>query len=164
VLAGADATRAHVLRHLGRHPWLHASCHGVQNLDEPSEGGLLPHDWRTSGLVTVADLADQEHVGGRFAFLSACQTATGGIAFADEVMSVAAALVYGGWQHVVSTQWTVWDSAAASVTRGVYTQLVTDGVPDPAGSARALHATLRRMQDEDPKRPSVWAPFVHLGL
>jgi hypothetical protein len=43
-LDGPAATRDAVDQALGTHRWVHFSCHGDQNLAEPSLGGLLLHD------------------------------------------------------------------------------------------------------------------------
>jgi hypothetical protein len=163
VLAGTDATRRNILDHLDRHRWLHASCHGTQNLANPATGGLLPHDWDTAGLVTVTDLTNPDHTGGDFAFLSACKTATGGVTTLDEAISVATAMQHAGWRHVIGTLWSVWDDSAATITTGLYPQLLHNGNLDTRTAANALHHTTRTLRDTNPNRPSTWAPFIHTG-
>ena len=163
VLTGSDATRHTVLTHLGRHRWLHASCHGTQDLTDPTTGGLLPYDWNTAGLITVTDLTSPSHTGGEFAFLSACKTATGSVTNLDEAITVAAAMQHAGWRHVIGTLWSVWDDSATAVTSGVYTQLLRHRHLDPSAAAHALHHTIRKLRDRDPMRPSTWAPFIHTG-
>ncbi len=164
LLAGVEATRAGILHHLTRHAWVHASCHGDQDLTEPANGGLVPYDWNTSGRVRVLDVA--AGAGGEFAFLSACKTATGGVRNLDEAISFASALHYVGWRHVIGTLWSVWDDAAADITDGVYARLTGARGFDPACAADALHHTLReyRERDDHRYRPSRWAPFLHTGL
>ncbi|WP_133907397.1 CHAT domain-containing protein [Actinophytocola oryzae] len=161
VLADAGATREAVSAELVEHDWFHASCHGTQSLRNPLAGGLLPYDWETEGLVGIDVLTD--HPGGEFAFLSACTTATTGIANLDEVVAIASAMHQSGWRHVVATLWTVWDDAALAVSRALYPLLVRHGYPDASGTARALHRVTRELRDRDPDRPSTWAPFVHAG-
>ncbi|MGX6607689.1 CHAT domain-containing protein [Micromonosporaceae bacterium Da 78-11] len=163
VLDGERAGRAALLDELTRHRWFHASCHGTQNLADPSAGGLLPYDWATAGLVSVVDLADARHHDGELAFLSACRTATGGMDNPDEVISIAAAMQHAGWRHVIGTMWSIPDDTAAAVTRGFYTRVVRDGEPRTEDAAAALHRTLRRLRDRHPDRPSAWAPFLHIG-
>jgi CHAT domain-containing protein/tetratricopeptide (TPR) repeat protein len=163
VLTGAAATRRNVLTHLGAHRWLHASCHGTQDLIDPTAGGLLPHDWNTAGLITVTDLTSPDHTGGEFAFLSACKTATGSITNVDEAINVATAMQHAGWRHVVGTVWSVWDSAAAAVTQHLYAQLLHDGRLDPRTTAHALHHAIRALRDTNRDHPSTWAPFIHAG-
>lgn len=61
--------------------------------------------------MTVAELANDRYRG-EFAFLSACKTAVGGVQTPDEAITLAAALQYTGWRHVIGTLWTVWDQSA----------------------------------------------------
>jgi CHAT domain-containing protein len=165
VLAGADATRANILRELDTHTWTHAACHGDQNMADPSTGGLVPYDWNTAGLVNVLDLTSADQAGGEFAFLSACKTATGGVAVLDEAISLTAALHYAGWRHVIGTLWTVWDDAAAEIAQDTYVRLARDGRLDPARAAEALHHAVRgyRHRADHRRQPSRWAPFLHTG-
>jgi tetratricopeptide (TPR) repeat protein len=171
LLEGPDATHAAINRELATHPWVHASCHGDQNMADPATGGLLPYDWPHTGTVGVLDIAAAQHDGGEFAFLSACKSATGGVAVLDEAVSLAAALHYVGWRHVVGTLWSVWDADAARITKGVYQRLGSGtsqpaGVDlDPSAAAEALHDTLReyRRRDHYDREPSRWAPFLHIG-
>jgi hypothetical protein len=158
VLSGVDATRTRVREELGRHRWAHFSCHGHQDLTNPSYGGLLLHD----GTLTVQDIGKRTYRG-ELAFLSACKTATGGLELADEVITLAAALHYAGYRQVVATLWSVYDPTAADVVESVYTELVADGRADSRGTARALHRIVRRLRDLHPANPSVWTPFVHVG-
>jgi CHAT domain-containing protein len=163
LLAGPDATRANILDQLPTHAWVHASCHGDQNLADPTSGGLLPYDWDTAGPVRVLDVTTSEHPGAEFAFLSACKTATGGVTNLDEAINLAAALHHAGWRHVIATLWTVWDTTAADITRGVYPRLINDTMLDPTHTAEALHHTLRDHRDHHRHQPSRWAPFLHIG-
>jgi tetratricopeptide (TPR) repeat protein len=163
VLSDIEATRDNVMAHIGRHRWLHASCHGTQNLADPATGGLLPHDWATAGLITVTDLIDPANIGGEFAFLSACKTATSGVTNPDEAINLATAMQHAGWRHVIGTLWSIWDDSATTVTRDLYPQLLRDGHLDLSTVAHALHHTIRAMRDGDRARPSVWAPFIHTG-
>jgi hypothetical protein len=158
LLEGDRATWEAVRTELGRHTWVHLSCHGTQNLTDPSQGGLLLHD----RMFTIADVsAGQYH--GEFAFLSACKTATGGVTLADEVITLAAAMHYTGYRHVIGTLWSVFDTSAAEIARIVYTELVADGRFTPARSAHALHKAVKRLRDLDRDRLSAWMPFTHTG-
>jgi tetratricopeptide (TPR) repeat protein len=165
VLLDAAATRSAILSGLSTHAWVHASCHGDQNLADPTRGGLLPYDWDSAGYVSVLDITASEHPGGEFVFLSACKTATGGVANLDEAINLAAALQYAGWRHVIATLWSVWDTVASEITSSVYPHLVRNGHLDPTHAALALHHTLRNYRDrgEHRSQPSRWAPFLHTG-
>ena len=153
------ATRAAVLRLLRTHNWVHFSCHGSQDLRDPSRGGVHLNDT----VLTIADIAAIHRDEPGFAFLSACQTAVGGLDNPDEVITLAAALQNAGWQHVIGTLWTVLDSAATRITRYTYHALVVGGRLDPSRAAQALHRAVHNLRDEEPDTPSTWVPFVHIG-
>lgn len=142
VLADADATHANILRELTTHTWLHAACHGDQDMADPSSGGLLPHDWGDAGLLSILDLTTTGQAGGEFAFLSACKSAVGGVAMLDESVNLAAALHFAGWRRVIGTLWSVWDADAAQITADVYALLTRSAGLGTLSPAEALHATL----------------------
>ncbi|MFI6504515.1 CHAT domain-containing protein [Nonomuraea typhae] len=159
-LDGQAATWRSVETGLRRHVWTHFDCHGVQDLNNPFQGGLVLHD-RT---LTVADLAGIRHDRAEFAFLAACTTAIGGARVPDESITLTAALQHAGYQSVIGTLWTVPDRPAARIAQAVYGTLVHDGRLQPAESARALHAAIRAERARSPRHPSAWAPFLHVGL
>jgi CHAT domain len=158
VLEGEAATWQAVRDELPRHRWAHFSCHGGQNLGDPSHGGLLLHD----RLLSIADISASQYRG-EFAFLSACMTATGGIQLPDEAITLAAALHYAGYRHVIGTLWSVYDETAADVAAAVYGDLASTGQFEPARSARALHNAIRGLRDGGEIPPSAWVPFTHTG-
>jgi hypothetical protein len=163
LLQGSAATRAAVRDKLTGHAFAHFSCHGGQDLNNPSAGGVLLHD----GLLSITDLASQHHHG-EFVFLSACQTALGGLKVPDEAISLAAVLQYTGWQHIIATLWTVWDTTAADITTDVYAHLAHAGEIHPTRAAEALHNAVlherRRQHAAGRHQPSGWAPFIYAGL
>lgn len=157
-LLDRSATTGAVRAHLPRHRWAHFSCHGSQNLADPSQGGLLLRD----GSLTIGDVSAQQH-DGEFAYLSACMTAVGGVALADEAITLAAALHFTGYRQVIGTLWAVHDQTAADVATMLYRDLTTSGRFDPAGSARALHAAMRNLRDVARVPAHAWTPFIHIG-
>jgi CHAT domain len=158
LLEGAAASWETVRSELPHHRWVHFSCHGGQNLTDPSRGGLLLHD----RLLATADISAGHHRG-EFAFLSACMTATGGVTLPDEAITLAAAMHYTGYRHVIGTLWSVYDETAADIAEAVYADLMSSRRFEPARSAYALHVTIRRLRDVKYLSPSTWAPFTHTG-
>lgn len=158
IVQGPDATIAAVSAAMTTHRWVHFSCHGDQNLIDPSQGGLLLSD----GTLTVMDTSSRQYHGD-LAFLSACKTATGGATLPDEAITLAAALHHTGYRHVIATLWSIWDDSAAEVTEAVY-RAITDGTSlRPEHSAHALHNAVRSLRAAEPGRPSAWIPFTHTG-
>lgn len=157
VLNGPDATVAAVQAAMPRHPWVHLSCHGYQDLRDPSAAGLELSD----GTLTITRLSGARYAG-ELAFLSACRTAAGGIDLPDEVITLAAALNYTGYRHVVATLWSVDPAIAANMTASVYAELITDSGLDPEKSALALHQAVRTLRDAGCPLDE-WLPFTHTG-
>src|ERR1039457_6484650 len=155
---GSTATRERVSQELPRHRWAHLSCHGDQALAQPLQGGLLLYD----GMISFDDLIARRHHG-EYAFLSACKTATGGLSLADEAITIASALHYTGYRHVIATSWTVPDSKASELANSVYAFLTPDGVFSPGRTALALHHAVRSLRDAYSATPSVWMSFTHTG-
>jgi CHAT domain-containing protein len=137
---------------------VHFSCHADQNLTDPSRGGLMLHD-RT---LTIADISAGQY-NGDFAFLSACKTAVGGLRLPDEAITLAAALHYTGYRHVIATLWSVYDSTAADVAEAVYTDLTSTGEFVPERAPYAVHGVVRHLRDGKGLPPSAWTPFTHTG-
>jgi hypothetical protein len=158
VIEGPAATRAAVLAALPDHRWVHFSCHGSQDMDNPSNGGLLLAD----GTLTVLDLIRGRYRGD-FAFLSACMTATGGVALAEEVVTLAAGLHYTGFRHVLATLWSVDAELSADLAHEIFPALFSGGRFDPERSAVAAADAVLKLRAAAPARPSLWAPFVHTG-
>ncbi|MFE2579222.1 CHAT domain-containing protein [Streptomyces sp. NPDC059378] len=158
VLAGDQATVAAIRSGLPAHRWVHFSCHGDQNLADPSQGGLLLHD----ATLTISDVSTQRFHGD-FVGLSACKTAVGGVELLDEAITLAAALHYTGYRHVVAALWSVQDAASAEVFADLYREIITDGAVVPDLAPAALHDAVRRLRDSHPNWPHVWTPFTHTG-
>ncbi|MBX6748236.1 MAG: CHAT domain-containing protein [Micromonosporaceae bacterium] len=156
-IEGADATIDTVAAAMAKHRWIHVSCHGYQNILDPSRAGLM----LTDGTLTIPRISAGRYPG-EFAFLSACMTATGGVNLPDETITLAAALSYAGYRHVVATLWKVPSSVAADVTEAVYRELTATGRFEPDRTAVALHNAVLGLRNDG--RPlSEWVPFVHNG-
>jgi hypothetical protein len=160
LLPGPQATRARVLIELTGHAWVHFACHGRQDLERPASGGVAVHD----GLLTVSDIAGERLENAELAFLSACETAVGGIRVPDEAIHLAAALQFAGYQHVIATLWSTTDRSARVIAEDTYRSLSDSAQRlDPARAAEALHQATRRRCHHLPDYPTRWASFIHLG-
>jgi len=151
--------RARVLRHLPRRSWVHWSCHGGQSETDPARSAFQVWD----GSVTVEDLGGVSLADPEFAYLSACETATGSTLLVDEALHLAAATQLLGYPHVVATLWSIRDLTAARVTEAVYRRLTRTGGPVSTDAALAVHEAIREERAKAPGDPVGWAPFVHLG-
>jgi CHAT domain-containing protein len=113
-------------------------------------------------MLTIADItAEQFHAD--FAGLSACKTAVGGVDLPDEAITLAAAMHYTGYRHVVATLWSVKDDASSEVFTTLYDRIAVDGSLRPDLAAAALHDAVRNLRKQFPMWPHTWTPFAHIG-
>ena len=78
------------------------------------------------------------------------------------MITLAAALNYTGYRHVVATLWSVDPAVAADVTAAVYADMITGSGFEPDRSAVALQHAVRGLRDSG--RPlAAWLPFTHTG-
>jgi CHAT domain-containing protein len=79
----------------------HFAYHGKQHPFQPLESGLKLED----GFLFVSRIMKEPTPNGSLAFLCACDTAMGDEKLPDEAMSLAASLLFSGFQHVIATMW-----------------------------------------------------------
>jgi CHAT domain-containing protein len=108
--AGVSATfdlgtmpKAHLLTSLRSANIVHLACHGVQHVTDPHKSRFC----LSTGDLTALELAEMDLKDPFFAFLSACDTAKGDQKHADEVVHLAATMLFVGFKSVVATMWCV---------------------------------------------------------
>ncbi|TYC07427.1 CHAT domain-containing protein, partial [Actinomadura syzygii] len=159
-LIGSRATRANVRAALEDHDWVHFACHGSQDMDDPGNGGIELWD---QARLTVRDIAAARPKRGGLAYLSACDTAVGGIGLIDEAMHLAGALNLAGYRNVIASLWAVSDRDSSAVADRVYRVLAGEGRLDLSDAAAALDAAVVWLHDRYPDQPEIWAPYIHIG-
>jgi CHAT domain-containing protein len=92
-----------VKKKLPRANVLHLACHGVQESRSPLESGFCLRD----GRLTIGDIMTFDLRNAAFAFCSACETAKGDEAQPDQIVHLAAALLFAGFKSVIGTMWCV---------------------------------------------------------
>jgi CHAT domain-containing protein len=80
---------------------VHLACHGIQDPDSAVESGFCLGD----GRLTISRLMEMKLDNPFLAFLSACETAKGDENQPDQVMHLAAAMMFLGFKAVVATMW-----------------------------------------------------------
>ncbi|KAG8705369.1 hypothetical protein FRC09_002994 [Ceratobasidium sp. 395] len=159
-LDGKAACAEPVLKAMMRHSWVHIACHGSQNSDDPMKSAFHLHDTDLD-LATIAQCSLKN---ADFAFLSACQTATGHETLPDESAHLAAGLLMSGYSTVIATMWSIHDEDAPIVAEKVYEYLLKDGVADSRKAANALHRAVANLRDKiGVENYARWMPFVHIG-
>jgi hypothetical protein len=154
-------TAEEVIRLLPKAAILHLACHGIQNARDPLKSGFIMHD----KMMEVADLIRLNLPTAHFAFLSACETAQGDMERPDEVLHLAATMLYAGFKSVIGTMWSMGDIDGPIVAETVYKELFTcDGeMMDFDVVPYALDAAVRKLRAQG-LEPSRWAPYIHIGM
>jgi CHAT domain-containing protein len=102
-LSGDVATIPAVLEALPRASVLHLACHGHQAQDEPLSSGFSLYD----GRLTLERLMHMQLPKAQLAYLSACETASMDEYQPDEVINLAATMLFAGFKSVIATMWYV---------------------------------------------------------
>ncbi|EJT99001.1 hypothetical protein DACRYDRAFT_56827 [Dacryopinax primogenitus] len=158
-LFGDEATVVRVCEQLRNADWVHLSCHGNSNAENP----LLSSFRFFDGPLSLSDISKLRLPHADFAYLSACHTARPAGELPDESLHLASALQLAGFKSVIATQWGIADKDAPIVTKDVYEYIFADGQGDFRSSAEALHAAVMHLRRCG--LPAIrWVPFVHLGM
>ena len=160
-LRGPAATMESVIEGMEAHSWVHFACHGVQHITEPTKSALCLYDKR----LELSMIITKSFPHAEFAFLSACQTATGDENLSEEAVHLAAGLMLAGYNGVVATMWSIKDRDAPVIADHVYTRLFSDTEPDSTGAAAALHHAVKALREQVGDKAFLsWVPFIHMGL
>ncbi|KEP47320.1 CHAT domain protein [Rhizoctonia solani 123E] len=159
-LIDSQATVSSVLNAMEQHDWVHLACHAHQNVSDPTKSGFFLHD----GILDLAEINRRSFKGKGFAFLSACQTATGDDRLADEAVHLASGMLMAGYSSVIATMWSVHDEDAPLVADKVYAQLMKDGRVGNGEAGMALHNALAALRERvGEQKFERWVPYIHIG-
>jgi CHAT domain-containing protein len=150
---------------LQKSDWVHFSCHGHQDIQDPMESHLVLHD----GPLSVSRIARNELPHIELVHLAACHTASGMAAYSDESFHIAAAFQFTGAKGVLATMWAIHDEDGAVVTERIYGHLFRKNRPrrrpDASEAARALRRAVRHLRRSGASESlHRWVPFVHIGV
>lgn len=163
--------------------WAHFACHGIQDAGDGLKSSLVlhqgkqlvlkeliemrtrnAHDYSRDGLGTTQK--DPE-----FAYLSACQSATGDDTLPDEHVHLAAGMLVSGYLGVVASMWSIQDKEGTQVAKAVYKSLFKDyttaetSKPDYKLASKALRDAVKDLRMTLGRKDYLkWLPFVHVGL
>ncbi|KAG1719730.1 CHAT domain-containing protein [Suillus paluster] len=155
-----QSTKSMALRTLRDNHWIHLSCHGTQNFQEPFKSAFLMRDEPLQLLdIRHTDLSQHE-----FAFLSACETAVGAVQTPDEAIHLAAGLQFSGVKSVIGTFWNVDDSTVQRLVEAFYKNFCGDGKMNSKRAARALHKAVQSLASDKDVPLDQRIVFMHIGL
>jgi CHAT domain-containing protein len=144
---------AEVDQHLGDAEYLHFSCHGRFDPQQPLKSGML---LRGGEMLRVHDLIVRQRLSStRLVALSACQTALADFrALPEEVVGLPSAFLQAGVPAVVGALWTVNDLSTALLMARFYALHLRnagdegDGPLEPAAALRKAQLWLRAITNE----------------
>ncbi|QRV81556.1 CHAT domain protein [Ceratobasidium sp. AG-Ba] len=110
-LEGRKAICASVLDGMQKASWVHLACHASQNTDDPTCSAFYLYD----APLDLATISSTPFKHASFAFLSACQTATGVEDLPEEAIHLAAGMLMSGYPSVIATMWSVRDQDAPTI-------------------------------------------------
>jgi tetratricopeptide (TPR) repeat protein len=157
LLSGPRASAADTIPALSESDWVHFACHADSDPQAVWSSQLLLSD----RALPVSEIAAVRNPGGYLAYLSACNTARTGTDATDETIHISSAFQLAGYAHVIGTLWTVEDDIAFRIAADVYEAFHSD--PHRWAPAHAVHQAVRRLRDQYPMSPLLWASHVHAG-
>ena len=160
-----------VEQHISSHHVAHFACHGRVSTSDIYGCGLIFLGPKLDGeigedLLSLRRLATLDLDGGKIAYLSACSTAENNwVQRADENLTVVCGFQTAGFRHVIGCLWKSVDDICKSVSQSFYRSLSQQGCEkwDDDLVALALHDAVLKLKTQYPKRPLLWAQFVHYG-
>ncbi|MFZ2617783.1 MAG: tetratricopeptide repeat protein [Anaerolineae bacterium] len=159
-LLGPRATESQVRAQAGQLDILHLAAHGDYN----SYNSLFSHiklapGEGDDGNLEVQEVYGLELTGANLVVLSACKTALGKQSEGDELVGLTRAFLYAGAPVVVTTLWSIEDTASGALMTALYRHL-RDGLTN----AEALRAAqLEVLAQEKWQTPYYWAAFGLTG-
>jgi CHAT domain-containing protein len=155
-LPGTEATIGRLRGALAQYQLLHFAGHAFADPDDPLASALvLAHDER----LTVRELLASGIGAGRFAVLSACETARVEDLMTDEIVSFPTALVQCGFSGVVGSLWAAGDRPTSMLMGAFYKHWRGNR----ATPRQALRAAQQYTRDHRYATPLAWANFVYVG-
>jgi CHAT domain-containing protein len=144
VLRQGDATRENVTSRCLRKKYLHFSCHGFYNPQEPMKSGLV----LSGGIILTAEeiLRSMDMSSCRLVVLSACDT---GVAesnvLPNEYVGLTAAFLMAGVPAVISSLWQV-DDIATMFLMGCFYENIFSALLTPVEALRRATTWLRNVK------------------
>jgi len=111
--------------------------------------------------LTVLELMQLKLTRPFLSFLSACETAKGDRSQPDQVVHLAATMLFIGFKSVVGTMWEMWDKDGPFVSQTLYDALCENLDPDIIPYALDASVQFLRESGQPPER---WATYIHIGV
>ncbi|KAG8968008.1 hypothetical protein FRC03_008873 [Tulasnella sp. 419] len=164
ILSKEDFKPAAVLAALRNYRWVHFSCHGTQDLQEPFKSRFHLSD----KALSLLDIIQAKLPNAEFAYSSACHSAGGDKSLPDGIFHLAAGLQFSGFKSVIGTLYAMADVDGPVVAKEVYKHLFRrlghkESTVDFREVAEALNQATRDLRDTILPLER-WINFVHIGV
>ncbi|SFS44538.1 CHAT domain-containing protein [Saccharopolyspora flava] len=159
IISTESASATDVLRMLPNYPWVHICEPSSQFPAQPAAGMLLDRDGqRPLGLVELGQMAlDQAE----FCYLG--QVASAADQPCAAALSLASALGFAGFTHVIGTLWEVDGASAVEAHADFYSEVFGQNGYGTDGAAYALHNAARELRNARPNDHATWSAHIHVG-
>lgn len=158
LLRKEKAKRSTIITALPNTDIIHFSCHGSTNFEEVLQSGFL---LANNEQLTLEDLLQLKHEGGRLATLAACETGIVGTRLPDEVVGLPGAFLRIGFAGVVAPLWLVHDESTAMLMWLFY-RLWRKKKFCPLEALQKAQKLMRQLDDFS--HPFYWAAFYFTGV
>ncbi|KAG8857403.1 hypothetical protein FRB96_005702 [Tulasnella sp. 330] len=166
LLEGLGASHDAVVARLPTRPWIHIACHGHQDSTQPFQSRFRLQDKP----LTLREVVRMNLPNAEFAFLSACNTATGDRNTPDEGLHLATGMQFSGFRGVVGTLWAMDDVDGPDVVDSFYKFLFRkkkDGkTGDYKEAAKGVSRFTKMLRSREGAREvpfERWVNFIHVG-
>lgn len=180
ILLGAKAQAANVLAQLPNYQYIHFSCHGTANLNEPLKSGLEMSDRVLTLREFLALKLGEDNSGIRLAVLSACETGLPGTENTDESISLPTGLLQAGVAGIIASLWAVDSKRTMLLLTKFYELWQGEAAPPPDQVLRQAQLWLRDSTEKETapllgqrirhpeeltyQYPYYWAAFAYTGV
>ncbi|KAJ6466643.1 CHAT domain-containing protein [Mycena vulgaris] len=159
-LRGEHATVDAVKCLLDECSWVHLACHGTQDSKDPPKSCFLLY----GGNLELDTILRMPLPNAQFAFLAACQTATGDSQLMNESFHLGGGFIAAGFRGAIGTLWAMNDEDGPLVAEIFYSHLFREGrEPQASDAAEALQLAIHELKKRKVSYER-WIPFIHLGV
>ncbi|KAG8859121.1 hypothetical protein FRB96_004691 [Tulasnella sp. 330] len=170
IIEGAECGKEAVLTCLKDATWAHFACHGIPRVD-PFASHFLLETSDTS--LTLLDIIKNGLPQAQLAVLSSCHSAAAynvkGSTLnnwrPNEVINLAAGVLFAGFRSVVGTMWAMDDRDGPVIAQEFYKYMFRNGAQgvDCTDAAKALVMAVRELRRRDVPMQR-WINLVHYGI
>lgn len=114
------------------------------------------------GLLTASDITTLQ-LNADWVVMSACNTAAGSATSAEPLAGLARAFFHAGARALLVSHWSVYSTAAVSLTTRAFDEIARNPAIGKAEALRRAMVGLMAASDPFEAHPAYWAPFVLIG-